>query len=164
MPFTSIQQEKLNAAQKRNDDAKKNWQSAVEFWNTHFVNIRCDKQEKHDAIQAATWFTPNDRKCYKGSDGCRDADKELCQSEMKLILSNIGTIRNSYAEFNAAQANYDRVFNEVTAEAAADPVIVLEQAEIEANAEANKYKQIFWIILLLIAAVATFIYFKWFRK
>lgn len=163
MPFNSQLQAKLDAAQARNDAAKKGWQLATEFWNTHFVALTCYKAEHYDVHAAATWFTPNDGPCSQGAD-CSHQDKVACKAEIELVRNNIGMIRNAYTELQAAQANYDQVFAEVTAAANADPQHQLDQLEIEANAAANKLKQWFWIILLILAAAGTFIYFKWFRK
>lgn len=163
MPFTSTQQAKLDAAQARNDAAKKGWQAATEFWNTHFVGLACYKDVKYDVVAAATWFTPNDSSCSQGTD-CSHKDKVNCKAEIELVRNNMGMIKAAYIEFGAAQANYDKVFGEVTAEAAADPQLQLEQAEIEANAGANKLKWIFWISVVVVVAIAAFVYFKWIRK
>lgn len=160
MPLISPQ---LEAAQKRNDDAKKNWQNEVQYWTDKFINLECYKDEKHDVFAAATWFTPTDTSCTSAGE-CTTSDKRNCQQQIELIRGRIGTLRGNYNEFLAAQANYDKVFVEVSAAAVADPEFILEAKKDEANAYANALKQWFWIILLLLAAAATFIYFKWFRK
>ncbi len=167
MAFTSEQQKKIDNAQARNDAAKTKWAAAIEFWNTHFVNLKCYKDVKYDALAGATWFTPTDVSCNSGS-GCTSGDKTVCKAEIDLIRNNIGTFRNDYAEFTAAQANYDKVFDEVTAEVANDPAFILEQKKNEnqakANAKANELKWIFGIVTVLVIAVGAFVYYKWFRN
>lgn len=163
MPFNSTQQAKLDAAQARNDAAKKGWQGATDFWNLHFSGLKCYTDTKYDVVAGATWFTPNDSSCSQGKD-CTHQDKVNCKAEIKLVRDNLGNIRAAYAEFLAAQANYDKVFAEVTAEAANDPQLQLEQAEIAANASATRFKWIFWIAVVVIVGIAAFVYFKWIRK
>lgn len=163
MPLSKPLQDKLDAAQQRNDAAKKDWQSAVDFWNTHFVNLKCYKDKKYDVVAAATWFTPNDSSCSEGT-GCTHSDKVNCKSEIALVRNHIGSIRNSYTELDAAQKNYDAVFSEVTNEAKNDPAFILQQNQIEANASANRLKWIFWIAVVVIVALAAFVWFKWIKK
>lgn len=164
MPFTSQQQLKLDAAQKRNDAAKDAWKSATEFWNFNFIGLKCYTDVKYDVVAAATWFTPTDQSCSTKGSECKTSDKQDCKNAIQFIRDNMDMIRNAYAEFIAAQANYDKVFNEVTAEAAADPQLQLEQAEIVANAAANRLKWIFGISVVVVIGIAAFVWFKWIKK
>lgn len=168
MPITSP---KLDAAQKQLDAAKASYQGYVTSYNNYGANITpCFDKDKtwYDASQASTWFNPDKSNCV-GSvlkpQGCSNSDKNECQAFVDTLnQSIIPGLRAAYAQQTAAQANYDKVFDEVAAEAAADPAFILDQLEVEANAKAEALKQWFWIILLLLAAAATFIYFRWFRK
>lgn len=163
MPYTSAQQSKLDAAQKRNDAAKNAWATQVEFWNKNFVSIPCYTDTKYDAVAAATWFTPNDSSCSQGK-GCTHKQKVDCKDAINTVLNNIKYIRSAYTELGNAQKNYDTVFAEVTAEVQNDPDFISHQNEIIANAAANKLKWIFWISVVVVVAIAAFVYFKWFKK
>lgn len=166
MAFTAAQQAKIDAAVKRNDIAKENWKNAVDWWNTHFVNLACYKDTKYDALAAATWFTPNDSSCtgFGGGMNCTNSQKQTCKSEIALVISKIGNIRADYTEYIAAQANYDKVFGEVSAEVKADPTLIAQLAGISAGALANKQKWIFAGIVIVVVGFLIFAYFKWFRK
>lgn len=163
---------KLEAAQKQLDAAKANYQGYVTSYNSYASGITpCFNKNKpwYDFSQATSWWQPDRKDCVGVNiikpQGCNNADKNNCEALVDTLNSvTIPALRAAYAQQVAAQANYDKVFDEVTAEAAADPNFILEQLNVEANAKANALKQWFWIILLLLAAAATFIYFRWFRK
>lgn len=163
MPFTSSQQARIDAAQQRNDAAKAQWLKWVSYWNVMFVNMACYKDTKHPVEAAATWFTPNDSSCSSGK-GCTSDDKQNCKANIKDILNNIGSLRNAYIEFNAAQKNYDKVFAEVTEEAKNDPAFITQQNQIAANANAQKLKWVFGIVVVVVISFGVYAYFKWFRK
>lgn len=163
MPYSSTQQAKLDVAQKRNDAAKTNWEGAKKFWQQHFIDLKCYSDTKWDAVAAATWFTPNDSSCtVKGS--CTSSDKATCKSEIALVRDNIASLRTTYTELGAAQANYDKVFAEVTAEAQNDPAFITAQNQIAASAQANKLKWVFGIVVVVVISFGIYAYFKWFRK
>lgn len=164
MAYTAEQQSRIDAAVARNNAAKNNWKWATEFWNFHFINLKCYFGQKYAVEAGATWFTPNDSSCNKGKEGCRDADKQFCKNEIDLIRSNIGNIRNAYIEFNEAQKNYDEVIRQITGEIQGDPEIILEKEKINAEEAASGKRYIFYAIVVVVVAFLVFAYFKWFRK
>lgn len=171
MPFTSLQQAKLDAAQQQLDAAKATYQGFVSSYNDYASGITpCFDKNKpwYDFTQATSWWQPDRSDCVGGitkKQGCNASDKNQCQSFVDYLnTTTIPGLRAAYSKQLAAQSNYDKVFNEVAAEAAADPQLQLDQAEIEANAEANKLKWIFWIAVVVVVAIAAFVWFKWIRK
>jgi len=161
MALTTAQQAKLDAANIRNEEAKKQWAAWINFWNINFVNLQCYTDVKYDVYAAAQWFTPTDVSCKNVSGGCT---KEYCKSQVDLIRNNMGTLRNAYTEFNSAQANYDKVLSEIKSEVQSDPEIIKDLAEIEASAQAIRLKWIFGIVIVVILGIVIFVYFKWFKK
>lgn len=159
MPLTSP---KLDAAQKQLDAAKSEYNKLVTFYNLQTGEIApCYNDPVPDAQAASTWFNAFRKGPCNSLGSCQSS---VCKKHVDIVNGAIPQLKNTYNQRAAAQANYDQVFAEVTAEAQADPQFQLDQLEIEENADANRLKQWFWIILLLLAAAATFIYFKWFRK
>lgn len=162
MPFSSSQQLKLDAAQKKLDAAKAAYQSNVDAYNNSASLLApCYKDAVPDVNAASTWFNAFSKGPCMSKGSCKVSD---CKNTIDYLNSVIPPLKASYGQLNDAQQNYDKVFKEVTAEAAADPQLQLEQAAIEANASANKLKWIFWIAVVVVVAIASFVYFKWVRK
>lgn len=163
MPFSSQLQTKLDAAQKRLDAAKKSYSDNVARYNDWTKSVQgCYKDTLASASDAATWYNPSNKRCKERISGCHP--QNCIDTINKLNSDIIPSLRAAYNEQGAAQANYDKVFAEVAAAAAADPQLQLEQAAIEANAGANKLKWIFWIAVVVIVAIAAFVWFKWVKK
>lgn len=163
MAFTPEQQARINAAQKRKDDSISVWKDWNNFWTVHFLNLSCYKDTKHSIENAVSWFTPTDASCTaQGS--CKNDGKNFCKSEIGYVRNNIGNIKAAYAELQAAQANYDQVFREVSAEVLADPDTIKDLKEIEVSAQATRLRWIFAIIVVIILAAAAYIWWRWFRK
>lgn len=168
MPFTSPQQAKLDAAQKQLDAAKAAHQGYVDSYSSWVNSIQgCYKDQIPNAAAAATWFNALDTgPCTSAGPSCTNSSIANCKAVIEKTLNpiTIPNLKSTYSQLQAAQGNYDKVLDEVAEEAAADPQLQLEHAEIIANAGAERLKQWFWIVLVIIGAIGTFVYFKWFRK
>jgi len=62
MAYTKSQQDRIDAANKRNEAAKLAWQKWVKYWNDVFVGNKCYTDTKYDAIAGATWTVMMDKK------------------------------------------------------------------------------------------------------
>lgn len=158
--YTAAQQAKIDAAQNRLNTAKDNWKGANDFWQQHFIDLKCYDDTKHDIMQAVSWFTPTDVSCTeKGS--CTHSDKKHCQDEIALVRSKIGFIRSTYAELNSAQQNYDTVLNEVAQEIKNDPAIIHAKDQLEADTATNNRKWTFLgLIILVVILLGTYLGLK----
>lgn len=166
MAYTAAQQAKIDAAQKLLDAAKAKWNSWVSFYDAHFIKFnQCYKGKWYDAYQAASWFNPTKGPCT-GQGTCKLGDcKDLVDYFNDYIIPNL---RSALPELNAAQANFDKVLVEVTAEASSDPsnaaAIAAAAAAAAAEGAVKRQKYIFYGIAIVVIGILVFVYFKWIKK
>ena len=166
MPYTSLQQDKINKAQGRLDNAKATYGTNVTRYNDWVASIQdCYKDPFQDAVAASSWYNPTKNPCQaKGS-----CDLSNCKNVIDKINDDIiPTLRAAYNELQAAQQNFDKVLAEVAAEAGNDPKNKADHdAAVAAADEAEKSEQkkwIFWTAVVVVGGFLIFAYFKWFRK
>lgn len=164
MAFTPEQQARIDAAQKRKDGAVAQWKLWNDFWTNNFLNEPCYKDTKYSIDNVTGWgFTPNDSSCTAQGD-CKTSGKNSCKDSIGYVRNNISNIQSGFAELQAAQANYDQVFKEVSGQVLADPDTIKDLKKIEEDARASRLRWIFAIIVVIILGAAAFIWWKWFRK
>lgn len=162
MAFTAEQQGRIDAAQQKLDAAKLNYDAGVKAYNLIAADIApCYKDPVPSSGDASTWFNAFSKGPCVGKGSCSVSD---CKSNVDIANNIIPNLKGAYNILLAAQANYDKVFAEVTAEAQADPAFILQQNQIASNAEANKLKWAFAIVVVVVVSFGIYAYFKWFRK
>lgn len=171
MAYTKNQQDRLDAALNRSNNAKDAYGIAVNNFNlAAALVIPCYTQETFYGVSFAERgdWNPKRDKCTRAGT-CNTSDKNQCQNFVDQLNSRfIPLLKSAYKERNDAQANYDKVFAEIAAEIQADPTFQLTQTQIEADAAASaSYKKQMWIFLAIAVIVIGFLilaWFKWFRK
>lgn len=162
MAFTAAQQAKIDAAQKRLDKAKLDYQSWVTTYSNQIAKIQpCYNNVLEGAAAASTWFNPTTGPC-KAAGACKVSE---CKDDVDIVNNTIiPQLRPAYNEQIAAQQNFDKVLAEVNAEVNADPNTKIEIAEALAAAQALRQKWIFGTVAVLIIGTGIFIWWKWGRK
>lgn len=178
MAFTTEQQARLDAAQKRLDTAKSAWIYNRDRYND-FMNNGSGMGCYHGTVEtpeaAATWFNPTDAPCdatgkdKNTGDNCNLNKKENCKDTIKYINTNvIPALRSAYNELNAAQVNFDKVLKEIEQEVKNDPELIAELEQIQQDAEQagmTTRTKIIWIsIIVIVVAVLGFILIRRFSK
>lgn len=166
MPYTSIQQDKIDKAQGRLNNAKSSYSVNVTRYNDWVASIQpCYKDTIQDATAASSWYNPTKPPCEaKGS-----CDISNCKNTVdKLNGDIIPTLRAAYNEQVAAQSNFDKVLSEVAQESKNDPANqAAHDAAVASASEAEKASQkkwIFWTVFVVVVGFLIFAYFRWFRK
>lgn len=107
--------------------------------------------------------------CKRGKGDCIKSDTcERKVAEYNSYLTAVNTTSISLAsaklELDSAQQDLKDLLDTISGEVQGDPAFQNTQAQIAANAKANKLKWIFAIVVVVIIAGGIFAYFKWFRK
>lgn len=162
MAYTAAQQAKITAAQTQLDKAKTAYQGWVSTYDSSVAEIQpCYKNPIESAVAAASWFNPTKPPCMSAG-SCKVND---CKAVIDALNGSIiPGLRSAYGEFNAAQANFDKVLAEVASESQNDPDVIQANNVAVTAAEAaelvKKYKYIFYSILLLLIGGGIYAFFR----
>lgn len=163
--YTAAQQAKIDAAQKRLDNAKSSYSTNVTRYNDWVASIQgCYKDQIQNAGNASTWYNPTIGPCTAAG----SCSLSNCKNGVnKLNDDVIPALRAAYTELNSAQSNFDKVLNEITTEVQNDPAITIgvqtAGAQIEADAKVRRTRIII-IGIVVIVIIGAFIWYKYIRK
>lgn len=171
MGYTAQQQTRLDTAQRRLDDAKSIYQSAVNNFNSWAGNaIPCYTQETWYGVAFAERgdWKPKRDKCTRAG-ACNTDAKNKCQNAVDQINGTyIPQLQSAYKERNDAQSNYQQVLEEIKSEVQGDPDLIKDLAQINAEEQADalvrKQKWIFAGVAVLVIGGLILAWWKWGRK
>lgn len=84
--------------------------------------------------------------------------------DQKTCVEKVNNYNASISAYNTAKANYDAAVTNKSNFIATDPASQGIIGAAEGLARAEQYKWIFFGIVVVVIAIAAFVYFKWFRK